>query len=327
MSSTDQQIISSPPSLIKSLMAGFDATSNHLGLILFSVTLDLLLWFGPRMRLVELFRPFLSGSGALPEIQDPEMTKALVAALEQFNLFSVLRTLPIGVPSLMVSRAVLETPVSVPYLWELSSLGAASLLWLALSAIGLAAGTLYFIAVSQAAILNKIDWRQMFTSWPRAYLQIFYLTLFWFGLFVITVVPFSCLLTILLFTGFNINQVAMVVLLLFAGLLVWMLVPLFFSPHGIFVNQRTMWISVRDSVRLTRMTLPTTSLLLLVILVLSEGLDVLWSTPLPTSWFTLVGIAGHAFVTSSLLAASFIYYRDADRWVQQILQQAKLSVA
>jgi hypothetical protein len=75
------------------------------------------------------------------------------------------------------------------------------------------------------------------------------------------------------------------------------------------------------------MTLPTTSLLLLVILVISEGLDVLWGVPLSTSWLTLVGIAGHAFISSSLLAATFIYYRDADLWVQQVLQQAKLSVA
>jgi hypothetical protein len=42
--------------------------------------------------------------------------------------------------------------------------------------------------------------------------------------------------------------------------------------------------------------------------------------PEETSWLSLVGVAGHAFVTTGLLAASFIYYRDADRWVKAILK-------
>ena len=40
---------------------------------------------------------------------------------------------------------------------------------------------------------------------------------------------------------------------------------------------------------------------------------------------SLVGIAGHAFVTTGLLAASFVYYRDAMRWVQEFLQRKLVS--
>jgi hypothetical protein len=34
---------------------------------------------------------------------------------------------------------------------------------------------------------------------------------------------------------------------------------------------------------------------------------------------TLFGIFGHAFISTALLAASFIYYRDLNDWVEAIL--------
>jgi hypothetical protein len=36
-------------------------------------------------------------------------------------------------------------------------------------------------------------------------------------------------------------------------------------------------------------------------------------------------VGGHAFIATSLLATYFIYYRDASRWRQRVIQQAKLS--
>ena len=36
---------------------------------------------------------------------------------------------------------------------------------------------------------------------------------------------------------------------------------------------------------------------------------------------TLVGIGGHAFITTGLLAASFIYYQGGMRWMQENLKK------
>jgi len=43
---------------------------------------------------------------------------------------------------------------------------------------------------------------------------------------------------------------------------------------------------------------------------------------------TLVGITGHAFITTALLAASFVYYRDMNAWLQTVFEkmQQKQSV-
>jgi hypothetical protein len=35
----------------------------------------------------------------------------------------------------------------------------------------------------------------------------------------------------------------------------------------------------------------------------------------------LIGIAGHAFITTALLAASFAYYRDMNVWLQIVFEQ------
>jgi hypothetical protein len=129
-------------------------------------------------------------------------------------------------------------------------------------------------------------------------------------------------LTILILGGVGLGGFAPLV---YGGLLIWLLLPLVFSPHGIFINQRKMWASVRDGVHLVRLTLPTTGLLILIIVVISEGLDTLWRVPPETSWLSLVGLVGHAFVTTGLLATTFVYYRDTDRWIKQAEQKVILA--
>jgi hypothetical protein len=35
----------------------------------------------------------------------------------------------------------------------------------------------------------------------------------------------------------------------------------------------------------------------------------------------LVGIFGHAFISTTLLAASFVYYRDMSDWLQNVYER------
>ncbi len=100
-----------------------------------------------------------------------------------------------------------------------------------------------------------------------------------------------------------------------------MMIPLFFSPHGIIAHHKTMWESTLESIRLSRATLPTTGLLILVFVLISEGLNVLWNIPEDQSWFLMIGIFGHAFITAALLAASFAYYKDADTYLRELKRQ------
>jgi hypothetical protein len=110
---------------------------------------------------------------------------------------------------------------------------------------------------------------------------------------------------------------------LFAGaiILVWLVMPIFFSAHGIFTLQLDALRAILNSLRMVRFTLPNTGLFLLMFLVLNQGMNFLWNTPPQDSWWTLVGIAGHAFVSTALLAASFVYYRDINAWLKVVFEQ------
>jgi hypothetical protein len=78
-------------------------------------------------------------------------------------------------------------------------------------------------------------------------------------------------------------------------------------------------LSVRKSLTLTRMTLPIDrDAVSWLCLPSARGWIFYGGYLLKNSWFTLVGILGHAFVTTSLLSATFVYYRNADRWVQRV---------
>jgi len=50
-------------------------------------------------------------------------------------------------------------------------------------------------------------------------------------------------------------------------------------------------------------------------------LSYLWQVPASDSWLMLVGIAGHAFISTALLSASFVYYRDMNKWLQDVYEK------
>ena len=329
MKTANDQVLPAPPSLIISLRAGFDAVTSHVGLIIIPIVMDLYLWLGPHLRLERLLKRVLGQMFSLPGMDAPEMVDAMqyaqgvwVIVAERLNIFSFLRSYPVGVPSLMASSQPIEIPLGTPSMWEVSSMGAVVGLIFLLTLIGLVIGTFFFMIVAQVSLFGEIHWRQAFNRWPWTIVQVFLLAVFWVVVIIAISIPSSCFITAISLSGLAVGQIG---IFLLGGFILWMLFPLLFSVHGIFVNQNKMWESVRKSVRLTRMTLPKTALFFLSIILISEALDMLWSTPNEDSWLTLIGIAGHALVTSSLLAASFVYYRDADRWVNWVLKQAELS--
>jgi len=99
--------------------------------------------------------------------------------------------------------------------------------------------------------------------------------------------------------------------------MVWVLVPLVFSPHGIFLRKLNIFQSMYASIRTVRMFFPGVTLFLLIALVFSQGMGAIWRLAPETSWLTLGGIFGNAFILTGLVASSFIYYRAASNWLSQ----------
>ncbi len=315
---TEQGKLPPPPGLVASLLAGFDSVANHIAVILPPVLLDLFLWLGPHLRLKEFLQPLIdrlpSLASAFPS-SFPDLATvqtAWTSIADKFNLFVILRTFPVGTTSLLSFETSVQNPLGVPV-----SLDAGSFIgilgWvLILVLLGWIIGALYYYWISRVAL--KLEVYSLWKSLKQAVL----LSFIWMGLLFFFGVPALLALSVLTAISPVLGEV---LLIAEALVLVWLVMPVFFSAHGIFTLQLNALRAILNSLRMVRFTLPNTGLFLLTFLVLNQGLNFLWNTPSQDSWWMLVGITGHAFVSTALLAASFIYYRDINAWLKVIFEQ------
>jgi hypothetical protein len=61
-----------------------------------------------------------------------------------------------------------------------------------------------------------------------------------------------------------------------------------------------------------------TSLFIVLAIFVNQGLNMVWQVAPEDSWLMLISIIGHAFVTTGMLSASFVYYQDINRWVDEL---------
>ncbi len=316
-----------PPRLFAAFSSGFSAVANHLYLLLFPVAIDLVLWFGPRLRIRDLLQPALNeavtrltqmNQTALTEML-PVAQEAWQSALDQFNLLSALRALPVGVPSLLGYRGPLESPLGAAQLVESTSGFGALATWVVFSLAGLALGVYYFRLLSKAVgEQSPATPAEATLSWQSA--QTLLLVIMLFAILAVVAVPTMLLVTVLSIISPGLGQF---VLILASILGLWIVLPLIFSPHGIFSYQLDAVRSALLSYRLVRLYLPGTGMFALIALLVSRGMDSLWLTPPGSSWMLLVGILGHAFVASGLMMSSFVYYKMGMRWMEYTLQNGK----
>jgi hypothetical protein len=336
-----------PPQLIPSLTGGFNAIASHIYLILLPVALDLLLWFGPHLRLKTLLEPSLTDlMGFLRQAASTDMRPALDSAqklyellLTQYNLLVALATIPVGVPSLMAGELPTVTPLGAPQLVEVHSSGQMLLGWLALSLLGLLFGSIYFAGIARSIGGNRlggagepqvVDCNTPLTQgraippfkagvigWQT--LQVLVLIIILALIVLVLMIPSFFMASFLALISPALAQFALIVISL--GVL-WFLIPLVFSPHGIFLCGQSALNALFTSARMVRILLPPTGLFLLACVVLYQGLNLLWRAAPDNSWMVLIGIFGHAFITTGLLAASFTFYRSGLVYVQGLRRLA-----
>lgn len=320
------EVLPPPPGILASLQAGFNVVSNRVGLILIPVALNLFLWLGPRLSVGKLYEEFLTNwvellrSNNLPEQELSIYTEnmpILVDAFNRLHWLSWIRTLPIGVPALMLDlpeKFPVQTPLGLQPVIQFSSPLFLLLSIPALSVLGWLLGGWYFRLVAAASLGEE----EAGISLMRAWAQTILLSLAWSVGWVVLLIPLVLVVGFLGAVSPVVAQIFFFVALFFSF---WLIVPLFFTPHGIFVKRQNAFRSVMSSLRLSRFTLPTSSLFVLSVFLLSRGLSYLWRVPENDSWLALVGITGHGFISTALLAASFVYYRDMNEWLDTVYER------
>ena len=317
---SEQGKIPRPPGLIASFTKGFDTIANNVTVIVFPVILDLFLWLGPHLRLKQLLEPLIAQFSSLAApassvaLDPAQVQQVWTQFLDQFNLFSLLRTFPVGITSLMSGRMPIQTPFGAPVDLETGSFLSVMGWWLLLAICGWIIGGFYFHWVSAVAL--KPPKRSLLQSLMQTVL----LSVIWLSILFIFGLPVFLIFSVLALISPLLAEAA---LLIFALLSLWLALPVFFSPHGIFTYQQNAWMAILNSLRMVRFTLPASGMFLFSTIIISQGLDFLWRTPPEDSWLTLIGIAGHAFISTAILATSFIYYRDVNAWLQAMAEQMK----
>jgi hypothetical protein len=320
----ETQTLPPPPGIIGSLRTGFDAIAGHITVILMPLALDLLLWLGPHLNMDRIVQPFLQNFSTLAagnglKAGDIQSSLELYGKFFQaFNLLGVLRTFPIGISSLMSGNMPTETPWGAPTILEINSPFEVLGLIVVLIFAGWVFGGLYFRWVALLATPGTTPDNRAPAA--RAILQTMLYAVIWSLLCWVVGLPVAILLYVLFMINALLGEG---VLLLLGFLSMWLVVPVFFSPHGIFIRKQNAFASILSGFEMTRFTLPTSSLFVLIVFLLGVGLNLLWSKPATDSWLVLVGIFGHAFITTALLASSFVYYHNMSAWLQIALARLR----
>lgn len=311
------------PGVFQSLRLGFDVVSSHVWLVFLPIAFDVFLWLGPRLSAGQVYSSLLADmltvfkDRPLPEVE----TKALsdfVEAVNRINWFSWLRTLPIGISSLdsflIPENLTVQTPLGTQSVIQLGSI--LSLLgWTCIIILaGWVGGSLYFRLVS----ITTLGREEVGISMGRALVQTVLLSMVLNVGFFLIFLPISLIVGAV---GLFSPVLSTAIMFILALLSYWLIVPLFFTPHGIFVSRQNAFHSLYSSLRVSRFTFPTSGLFVLTVFVVASGLNYLWRVPPSNTWMKLVGIFGHAFISTMLLSASFAYYRNINAWLQVVLEQ------
>ena len=311
------------PNIVQALLSGFNTIANKPYLILLPVLLDLFLWFGPTWRIDNVVTPVLQEVLNLPGVVT-EDTAGLLEPLElnwqdiltQFNLATALRTVPIGVPSLMISKPASANPIGLPTSFMLGNGYQFFGIWIIFILIGLTLGSLYFQNISkQISSPDQISDRKPFI---KVLLQVVLMPILLAVILIIIAIPLSFLIALVSLLGPGISQVFVVIALM---AIFWVVMPLIFTPHGIFMYHQNLIASMMTSISVVRVSMGQTAWFILISYVLIAGLDYLWAAPAPDNWLLLIGIVGHAFIVSAVVAASFYFFKDATRFTQALLNQ------
>jgi len=315
-----------PHGIITSLVTGFEAINARLELILLPLGLDLFLWLGPHLSISPLVPQMEAALSSLFATagNDPanqNFLQVIRTGLEDygatFNEFSFLSTAPLGLPSLLAGRGPVTTPAGRPVIWLVNSAPAYLLLWGAFLLLGLFLGALYFDIIAKQVRDKRLRWgllvRQVWGDWAR----LTALSLLAVMAVIVLGLPLLLLTGVLYFISPVISGLVWV-----GGLMVilWVLFYGGFALHGMLLQRRGLLGALWDSARLVQLNLPYAAGLFVVVVVLNLGLALVWNIPADDSWLLLLGLGGHALISTALVAATFVFYQDRYRWWVEMRQ-------
>jgi len=303
---------------LASLAAGFDRVAARPFLILPPLVLDLFLWLGPRLRVTSLVRQMVGAVAAPPGI-DPALgdqlaliQRSLAQLADHFNLFGALAVLPAGIPSLMAGRMPNQTPLGPAMAFETGDPLAVMGIWTALTVIGLGLGALFQVGVARQ-VAPPGELATGWVAWGRFLVLAFAV---YFGLLLTSLATAVVSALAALFLPI----LGAVLIFVAFSIVFWIAIYLFFTPHGIVRYRFGVARAMLESAHIVRWNLPGAVGFLVLAFVISWVTGLVWDMPPDGSWFALLALLGHAFVSATILAGSYAFYQGRHDWLASVRQ-------
>ncbi|OGO15526.1 MAG: hypothetical protein A2Z14_17660 [Chloroflexi bacterium RBG_16_48_8] len=303
---------SRPIGVIQSLMAGFDKIAAKPYLLVPPILLDLFLWLGPRLTIASIFQELMNLMG-IPYGADEamlgqiEMLRSISSNLGQrLNLFAMISNLPAGISSLMTSRMPVLTPLDRSMEIPVDGMMGAFFLLVVLMLLGQTIGTQFHLWIAQQVAPGE-ELAKRWTAIGKMILLavVLYIVLIIFGFGVAFIASLSAIVLplfglLVAFFGFTFGF--------------WIFVYLFFTPHGIVRYGMGIFRAMMESATLVRWNLLPAVGYLGASFGISWLTNQAWLLPTEDSWYLLLAIVGHAFVSAALLAGSYAFYQGRREW-------------
>ncbi len=311
--SEERGLPAKPIGVVASLSGGLDVVIQGWRVILIPLCLDLFLWFGPHLSIRPVTEKALAELA--PLLEGNPVVDLIRQAANELNYFSTLSVAPLGVPSLMAVKLPQENPLGKPAVYLVGDELQWMVLFVGLLLGGLLAGGVYLGLIAQQVRDGAFSLSRLSGIVPRYWLSI--LALIAALVLVGAVLGLPILLVVLFLSGLSVWIATLVVWVAFM-LFLWLVFHLIFTVHGILLNYQPLHMAVWNSLRLVAFNSFSVMGLVAMFVALSAGLNYLWSLPGDDSWMLLVGIVGHAVISSGLLAATFVFYQDRYRYWQEV---------
>ena len=311
-------------SVIDTLSAGFNTITRKLWLIIPPVLLDLYLWRGPRLSILQVARQlahFLRGlpSTSLSGVPPSALAQALEEMGRELNLFSLLHNGLMGMPSLIAWAASEIEGRQIGDAIEINSWGSLLIISAALLLLGVFIGSIYLVLTALAIRQENLSvgeiWRRAWHCW--AWVVVWGILLLGLGLSINLVISMVTLPVAL------INQAAaqgLFSLLWFigVGLILWLALNTFFTVQALVLQDVGLVRALWRSFNVVRRSFWATLGLIFLSLLIQLGFGQIWQRLNTGSWQMLLGIVGNAYIGSGVMAAIMTFYLDRyRRWQEE----------
>lgn len=323
--SESQETPQAPAGVIACLTSAFELLAQAPQLLLLPLLLDLFLWLGPRLAANPLVEPLLTAiKAAAPTMAETQslyqaLTDYLTEFGQGFNLFALLSPGPLlGTPALMGGRLTLESPLGTRATLSLPSVSA-SLGWgIVLIIVGAGITAVYLTQIGKHVLIYTEAPLPGPTTplglWGQL-LRLMMILVFLGGGALMVV---STMISVLVLIS---QTLASLLTLLFISLGLFIGVHFLYTIPGMVQLRHAPLPAMQESVLLARVEFAGVMQLLLLAMVFTQGLNFVWTLPEPSSWATLVGIGGHAIISTALTITLFIFYQERLAYLR-VLQNA-----